>query len=75
MLAHALVLAYDAQETLSRKTKIGFMPSGSFIILNWVTLGVSTLLLLADVYLVSYHVMLICKNTTTYRYIRAQQKI
>ena len=34
------------------------------------TLSVSALLLLADFYLISYHAMLICKNTTTYRYIR-----
>ena len=42
-----------------------------FITLNWVAFGVSTLLLFADIYLLTYHVMLISKNTTTYKYIRA----
>jgi hypothetical protein len=82
MLAFALILAYDLHKeskqsdiNVSASTEFGFMPLRRFLILNWVTVCVSTLLLLADIYLISYHAMLISKNTTTYRYIRAKQKI
>lgn len=51
------------------------MSVSGFKTLNWVALGVSGLLLLSDIYLLCYHVMLISKNTTTYKYIRAKQQI
>ena len=72
LLSFALIRAY---QTAEEDSEIGFMSVGGFKTLNWVAIGVSSLLLLADIYLLSYHVMLISKNTTTYKYIRAQQQI
>ena len=70
MVTVAIFTAFDARESFLLTDEIGFMPSSAFIILNYVTAGLMALLLAADIYLISYHTMLICKNTTTYRYIR-----
>ena len=43
--------------------------------LNWVTIGVCGVLLIACVYLLSYHVYLICNNMTTYKHIRSKHLV
>ena len=54
--------------------KISFISRDSLIILNWVTISLCILILIVDVYLISYHIMLIRKNMTTYKYIRAKMR-
>ena len=46
------------------------MSKGSLKALNWTTLAVSFILLLLDTYLLTFHIYLICKNTSTYKHIR-----
>lgn len=48
----------------------GLMSQGSLKALNWVTTVVSIILLLLDTYLLTFHVYLICNNTSTYKHIR-----
>ena len=50
--------------------KPGLMSKGSFKALNWTTLAVSIILFLLDTYLLTFHIYLICKNTSTYKHIR-----
>ena len=47
----------------------------SLTILSAVTIFVSGALLILDLYLLCYHLKLICRNTTTYRYIREKQNL
>ena len=80
MLAFALIRAYDYQSLVDKldvvtEKEFAFMSLSPFIILNWVAISTSAILLVADIYLISYHTFLIGKNTTTSRYIREKQKI
>ena len=43
-------------------------------ILTWVTVSVTVILLILDTYLLSFHVYLVCKNTSTYKHIRAKRR-
>ena len=61
-------LAYVATEPVD----IGLMSIGSLRALNWTTLAVSIILLLLDTYLLTFHIYLMCKNTSTYKHIRRQ---
>ena len=54
--------------------EVGFMTRYNLHILNVVTLVTSGILQLLIVYLLTYHVWLMCNNTTTYKHIRRQQK-
>lgn len=49
---------------------VGFVSKDTVKSLNWVTLAVSILLLLLDTYLLTFHIYLISKNTSTYKHIR-----
>jgi len=47
-------------------TSVGIMSKGSLRSMNWATMAVSIVLFLMDSYLLTFHIYLICKNTSTY---------
>ena len=54
--------------------EVGFMQRRSLRILTILSLTLIVILLLLITYLLTYHVYLIVKDTTTYKHIRSQQK-
>ena len=65
-----LVFCSYTLATISVSDSVGLMSKGSLKALNWTTLVVSLILLLLDTYLLTFHIYLICKNTSTYKHIR-----
>lgn len=54
--------------------EIGLLTKYSMKVLTIVTLVVTLVLFLMDSYLLIFHIYLMCKNTSTYKHIRRQQK-
>ena len=48
------------------------MSSEAFSVLNWITVCISAVLLLMDTYLLGFHIFLICRQTSTYKYLKEQ---
>ena len=65
-----LIFCSYALATINISVSVGLMSKGSLKALNWTTLVVSVILLLLDTYLLTFHIYLICKNTSTYKHIR-----
>ena len=74
---YALWLIPPESGALSSEISLSFgsLKRQSLSILCAVTIFVSGALLILDLYLLCYHLKLICRNTTTYRYIREKQNL
>ena len=64
--AYSLFYLYD----LPDEVKIGFSTKEDLLYLVWTTLALVVCLFVLDTYLLSFHIFLISKNTTTYKHIR-----
>ena len=54
------------------EAEVGFMSHKSLASLNWTTLAITVILGILDTYLLTFHIFLISKNTSTYKHIRSK---
>ena len=66
LCVYTLVTLKDIQV----EAEVGFMSHKNLASLTWTTLAITVILAILDTYLLTFHVFLICKNTTTYKHIR-----
>ena len=70
-IIYTIYVAYDMKD--ANLTGNSMLKEDIFIVVNWICLVVCAILSMLSTYLLSYHIYLVCNNTTTYKHIRAKQ--